>query len=774
MADTNNTGVQELALAEWQQYLGEIREQPPWRREADVIADYYDGNQLDSETLRAMEELGMAPIIENLMAPAIDSVLGMEAKNRRDWRVTGQGNGQPPDVAEGMNQKINEAEREAKADRACSDAFASQAKVGLGCVGVGLNHDPFKYPHQVEAVHRNEVFWDWKAKPDLSDARYFIRQRWHDLDVLQLAFPDKADLIQHSGTGWATTDLELLMDGGQSTGLAREYSTEQQFGSGLTGNGYTMLEMEWRELYRKRLCLSEVWYRRWVRGKVLKSPDGRVVEYDPKNPLHVAAVQSGMLRPQDALYSKVRLSWWIGPHKLADIPNPYKHGKIPYVLFFGKREDLTGIPYGLGRPMKPLQDEINARNTKMQWLLVAKRITMTKGVTDPDQARNEASRPDAVHVLDPEKLRNGGMFKVESDFSLEQQQYNALVDKREALKNVAGIYKAFEGNNSNATSGLAINSLVEQSTQTLAEIMDNFTFGRAEVGDMLLSNLIQEIGEQEVEVEVKRDFAQAKTVVINQRAVDEAGNEVLNNDLQRARLKVALTDVPSTQSYRQQRLMMLTEITKSLPPNLQALVIDFVIASTDIPERDAIVERLRKALNLGGDQPPRTPEEAAAQQQAKEQAAAADALQQRVADLEIREREAKVEKMLAEVEKLLRDARNPVQREVALINADSAANAAAVSHAAAESQAITAAALQHLAEERAEEETAEQSGATQPSSSAPAPQQGGGLPMPSGQDEEAAEQVDNAQEEADEQTVAPAVPTGAMPAQNVLQPERGS
>ncbi len=700
--------VKELTLAEWQQILSEIREQPAWRRDADVIADYYDGNQLDSETLRAMEDLGMAPIIENLMAPAIDSVLGMEAKNRLDWRVTSAGYNQPAEVAEAMNEKINEAEREAKADKACSDAFASQAKVGLGCVSVGINHDPFKYPHQAEAVHRNEVFWDWKGKTDLSDARYFVRQRWHDLDVLELAFREKAELIRAAGTGWATTELDMMMDGGQSTGLGRDYANEQN--SGYSNSGYTMMEMEWREIIRKRLCLSEVWYRRWVRGPVLKAPDGRVVEYDEAKPLHVQAVKHGLLKPFDALYSKVRLAWWIGPHKLVDIPNPYRHGKIPYVLFWGKREDLTGIPYGLGRPMKSLQDEINARNTKMQWLLAAKRVIMTKGIADVNETRNEAGRADAVHVLDPVKIREGGEFRIESDFMLNEQQYKVLIDKRDALKNVAGVYKAFEGQNSNVTSGVGISSLVEQSSQTLAEITDNFRFARAEVGDMLLSNLIQEIGDKEITVEVKREFEQQKVITLNQRGNDGT----LTNDIQRTLLKVVLNDVPSTQSYKQQRLMMLTEITKSLPPEIQALVLDFVFASTDIPERDVIVERLRKHYNIGGDQPPKTPEEAAAQEQTMKLAEQQAALQDRMLQLEIKEREAKVEKMLAEVEEKLakieqirRDIQRPVAVETAEINAQNRIDLAAMNHGADTEKFLNAAAMDNLNSERADKKPVE-------------------------------------------------------------------
>lgn len=687
MAEQDNT-VKELTLSEWQNILGEIREQPAWRRDADIEADYYDGNQLDSDTLRAMEELGMAPIIENLTAPAIDSVLGMEAKNRLDWRVTSQGSDKYAEVAEAINIKLNEAERESKADRACADAYAAQCKVGAGWVSVGAEHDPFKYPHKAEYVHRNEVFWDWMSRePDLSDARYLVRQRWHDSDVLQVAFHEQAELIRNVGNGWATANMDMLMDdGGRSTGLARGFSEER---------AWTLMEHEWRETYRRRLCLSEVWYRRWVRVKVLRAPDGRVVEFDPDNLDHQVAVQSGRVQLQNAMTSRVRLSWWIGPHKLADIESPYQHGRIPYVPFFGKREDLTGVPYGLIRPMKSLQDEINARNTKMQWLLVAKRVTMTKGVADVNVTRNEASRPDAVHVLDPVKMREGGLFKVDSDFQLNAQQYTALVDKREALKNVAGIYKAFEGQFGNATSGRAIDSLVDQSTQTLAEINDNFRFARSAVGDLLLANVIQEIGVQEIEVEIKGELgAKPKVIALNQPAVDETGRKFRTNDLLRARLKVALSDVPSTASYRKQRFMLLSELTKSLPPQLQGVMLPYIIAASDEPEREAIVADIRKAM--GQPVEPKTEEEAKAMEDAA-------AMQNRVAELDLREREAKVEKMLAEIEKILSEARNPASVRAAEIAADNRLDLAAMNHGAAAERDLNRAAVSQLTDERRRE-----------------------------------------------------------------------
>jgi hypothetical protein len=41
------------------------------------------------------------------------------------------------------------------------------------------------------------------------------------------------------------------------------------------------------------------------------------------------------------------------------------------------------------------------------------------------------------------------------------------------------------------------------------------------------------------------------------------------------------------------------EMTKGLPPQLQAAVLDLVIQASDLPNKDEFVERIQKALGLG-------------------------------------------------------------------------------------------------------------------------------------------------------------------------------
>lgn len=632
----------ELSLLEYQDIMLEVFNQPAWRKESDKAAEYYDGNQYDAETLVALAEIGMAPQIENLCAPTIDSITGLEAKTRKDWKVSAQSIGEYEEVAEALSQRLYDAERETMADKANSEAFKATTITGISWLTVGRNSDPFKYPYRYEYVHRNEVYYDMKSKkPDFSDGLWLIRSKWYDLSALQNAFPEHKELLELSCNNWANESIYL--DGGKlQESLARSFDQERSF---------RIDEQEWRDTQRKRLRANEVWYRRYVRGHVIKMPNGAVEEYDPDNRLHQQAVYAGF-SVTEAAYTKVRVSIWVGAHKLIDAPNPYKHGDIPYVRMVGKLEDLTNIPYGMMRTMIPMQDEINARNTKQIWLLAAKRVTMTEGVTvdDPEIVRQEAGRADAMHILDVAKVREGGMFKVESDFALNQQQYQALVDKRNALKNVAGVYAAFEGSNKGA-SGVALHAATEQSSQTLATIYDNYEFARARAGNMLLSLIIEDIGDQESEVMVQYDYKQNKRVVLNERKEDGT----MTNAVNMARAKVGLSDVPSTSTYKAQTLQYLTQMANGLPPQLQGVLVKFMIRLTDIGAADK-QELLDAISKINGEQvQPKTPEEAQALQAQVQAAQQQQQMAMRDAEATLALKEAQAAKMKAEAEKVMRE-----------------------------------------------------------------------------------------------------------------------
>ncbi len=626
-----------LPRAQVEMFLREIKHQPHWRREADRCADYYDGNQLSPETVEKLQDRGQPPLVTNIIKPTVDTVLGMEAKSRSDWRVRPEDDDECSDeLAEALSVKLKHAEIESRADRAVSDAYAAQLKAGLGWVEVSREHDPFKCQYRVRYVHRREIFWDWRAEqPDLSDARYLIRRRWLELEHAIALMPQYASLFRMTTGGWAGFDPLLEQD----SRLVQSWEIERDT---------RIAAVDWRDIQRLRICLYEIWYRKWVRGYVMTFPNGMTMEADFNNPRHNEAIVSGIAKVQQATFQKVRLAWYTGPHFLYDVPSPYKHGMFPYIPFFGYREDLTNVPYGLIRSMISPQDEVNARKSKMLWSLNSRRVFAdADAVLDHQKAQEEVARPDAYIVLNNNRKPNS-QFRVEPGGDLATQQFQVMQEAKEEIAQASGIHKSMMGQQSNAASGLAINSLIEQGMNTLAEINDNFRYARRLVGEMLFELVKQNLLQQNGAKVTIGEGQQKKVIVLNQTVMDpETGQPTVINDVAKVKAKIVLDDVPSTPTYRMQQLQMLSEVTKSLPPELQAAVADFVIEATDFPKRHEVADRIRGVIGIQS--PEQQQQQAAVQQQMQQKQAA---LAEDAAMAKIEETRAKTQKLLADAQEM--------------------------------------------------------------------------------------------------------------------------
>lgn len=638
-------GAAPLTLDEYKEYLDEIEQQPVWRAAADKEADYADGNQLDTELLRAQAERGIPPAIEDMIGPALLSIQGYEAKTRTDWRVTPNGQPGGQDVADALNFKLNEAERNSKADKACSNAFRPQIGVGLGWVEVARESNPFKYPYRCNAVHRNEIHWDFAAQEDdLSDARYLLRRRWMHPSRAARSFPKQKAVIlevgKHGSNWWAQFDVSAL-DGGDSTGLRNAWHE--------SARSWSVSEDRWYNALNKEVCIGELWYRRWVEVGVITTPDGRVVEYDESNPAHNYALATGLTKYTKAVVARVRRSYWMGPHLLHDSESPYSHTHFPYVPFWGFREDSTRVPYGYVRGAIYQQDSLNSGTATLRWGMGAVRTERTKGavaMTDA-QFRKQVARRDADIVLDAQHMaQSGARFEVKRDYELTQQHFAMLDSARAAIDRISP--SAFAGRDGTATSGLQEQTQVEQANQTLGAMMDNFRAGRTQVGEMLLSMLIEDMGSQEQVVVIEGDaVTQDRSVVINKPEVDpDTGYSYLSNDLQRTRLLVGLEDVPSSATYRGQQLNALSELGKSLPDQYKAAITPYIVSLTDVPFKKDLIESLRAVSQQ------ETPEQA----EERTKKAVDDALVKAGNELKGRELDLKEARNDAEIKKIMAQA----------------------------------------------------------------------------------------------------------------------
>ncbi|HIF9075569.1 TPA: portal protein [Photobacterium damselae] len=619
--------------------MSDIDAQPDWRTAANMACAYYDNDQLPPNVVETLKKRNQPITVHNLIAPAIDGVLGMEAKTRTDLLVQSDDpDDETDELAEAINAEFADVCRLSRLDKARSDAYASQLKAGVGFIEVYRNPDAFAVKYKIKHVLRDEVFWDWlSTEPDWSDARWVMRRRWIDVDELKTLMPSKADIIEQAANGWQHfVDVDHIE--GMASHLVNAYHEYQS---------WSREESEWLCRNRKRIRLQIIYYRQIERKPVLELSDGRVVEYQADNPVHAVAVATKRVGIKMAQVSHLIESWYAGPHHLGERACQAPQGMFPIVPFWGYRKDSSGEPYGLITRAIPAQNEVNFRRIKLTWLLQAKRVLMDEDATNMSQARimEEVERADGLIKLNPHRRNQKTMsevFEVQQDFTVASQQFTVMQESMKLIQDTLGVYSAFLGQDGGQKSGVAIANLVEQGATTLAEINDNYRFGCLLVGELILGYLIEDLQQRKnYRVATHReDKSKRRTVVLN-----ETTSEGMNNEVSRLRSHIALAPIQQTTAYKSQLAERMMQLTAQLPPEVQAAVIDLVLDLSDIPNKAEFMARVRSALGVEKTPESMTPEE----QQAAELKAQQQQEQQA---LIMRELAAKVEKLEAEGQRI--------------------------------------------------------------------------------------------------------------------------
>lgn len=593
--------------------MGDIDGQPDWRTDANRCCAYYDGDQIPPQVAAVLEERGQPVECQNLIAPAIDSVLGTEAKTRSDLRVEANyENDDMEKLAEALNAEFYTVCQEMRIDRVRSDAYAGQIKAGLSWVEVRRNPDVTGPRYIAEQINRNEVDWDWLSKkPDLRDARWVRRRRWIDLDEAVMLFPQRAETLKNAVGTWDTFDDIERIDG-DDVDLRSGWEERQT---------WSRNEAEYLSTSRDRIMLYVIYYRVYERIPMLALPTGKMVEYDKNNVAHAVAVASGRVKVEMRLVSFIRESWWAGPYHLGDRPCTAPQGVFPLVPFWGFRKDQSGIPYGLVSRMISAQNSYNFRHLKVTWLLQASQVIMDSDATNmtAEQVRKEANRPDGVFILNADrknKTKAADALQINRDSSVSAQQIQVMEYDRQNIQDCAGIYSSYMGQDSSGVvSGIAVSNLVEQSSTTLAEINDNYTMACNALGELVLNYLLEDLKQMTNYTIVvnRKDKRRRKVVTINTPGDDGK----ITNDISRLDARIVLAPIDSTPAYRAQLADRLIGIIQKLPPQAQSAVIDLVLELVEIPNKDEFIDRVSRALGTQDPQYMTDEEKQASQQQAK-------------------------------------------------------------------------------------------------------------------------------------------------------------
>ncbi|MGV8823026.1 MAG: portal protein [Methylibium petroleiphilum] len=604
-----------FALSALEDLVNDCQGQPEWRERSDKACAYYDmGKQLSARREQQIRmDMGIEPRQTNLVHGVINGVLGQEAKARSDVRIEADDE-ESADVADVLSKAMKEAQREANTDMAISNGYASQVKAGIGWVEVSRANDPLDYPYRVADVHRNEIWYDWRARNlGLDDARWLVRKRWEDLDESKALMPEFADILEQSVNGW---DMLSLPDDQQSL-LYRSYSNERTT---------RISRDEWADSTRRRIKFFEVWYRVPAEVVVIHLSPTRRVVYDENSRVHQMALASGKVKVSRAITRQVRMALFAGPHRLIDVGTTRRF--FPYIPFFAFRDDEDRSPYGLIEGMISPQDEYNERRQMINWMLKARQVYIDSDALDTEyntveDVAGSAMRPDMVAVLNPHR-KNANGFVIKNDLTLQKEQVDVMQDSKALIQEVPRIYSTQLGSApAGVTSGIANSLLIEQGAVAMGELNDNYRYGRKRVHEALLDLICED--HLEADMEVTLGAGQNRRVVVL-NTWDPKTEQPLNH-VKDAPIKVGLSDVPTSPAFRMQEQQQIATMIQALGQNPQAMAIlaPAYLEGSSLSNRQGMADDLRRVMGVpvAGDRQAQEQQQAALQEQQAQQAALA-------------------------------------------------------------------------------------------------------------------------------------------------------
>lgn len=614
-------------------YQRELDRQAENRAEMATDQDYFDSIQWSEEDARTLKARGQMPIVYNVISTAVNWVTGTEKRGRTDFRVLPR----RKDASKPAERKTQLLKYLSDVNRSPfhrSRAFEDAARVGLGWLECGVQDDDDGEPVYVRYESWRNMLWDSSStEMDLSDARYVMRSKWVDADVALTWFSGRAAAIREAlveADAWGVGRDDHGDDAMDSQEMAAE------------GTGAVRDEFHF---HRGRIRLIEVWFRRPIRAKRLRGGDFNGDVYDQSFEPHAEAVASGQSIVVEKQMMRVHCAVMTAKALLYLSDSPYRHNSFPFTPIWAFRRGRDGMPYGLIRGLRGMQDDINKRASKYLFILSSNKVVMEEGaVDDLDAFLEEYNRPDGVAVVKTGKL---GAILTGLDRELGAGHMELMSRSIAMIQQVSGVTDENMGRSTNATSGRAIQARQSQGSMATAGLFDNLRLAVQIHGEKELS-LVEQYFSEEKSFRITSMRGSPEYIVIN--------DGMPENDIIRTKADFVISEDDWRASIRQAQTEELFGLMQQLAPVSPVVVLgmlDLVVEGMDIPSREELVRRIRQATGMRDpDAEEPTPEEIQQQQQK----AQAEALQREAALADVVGKKADAELKIAQAKKTAADA----------------------------------------------------------------------------------------------------------------------
>ncbi len=607
----------------------ELDRQGQNRHEMAVDADFYDNIQWSEEDARTLRERGQEPIVYNVISSTINWVIGSEKRGRSDFRVLPRRKDDGK-AAERKTELLKYLSDVNRSPYHKSRAFEDAVKVGIGWLECGVQDDDDGEPVYDRYESWRNMLWDSACtEKDLSDCRYVIRSKWVDLDIALAMFPDRRGVIEADAVD--SDQIVLDDDHGDEAADAGE---RLEFTTETSVNRHR----------RRRVRLIEVWFRKPVVRERMRGGDFAGEVFDPHSAGHAAALEAGQSVLSERTMMRMHVAIATVGGLLYVSESPYRHNRFPFTPVWCFRRDRDGLPYGMIRGMRGMQDDINKRASKALAILSSNKVVMDEGaVDDLDEFAEEVSRPNAILVK-----KAGKELVLSADRELAPAHLELMSRSIQMIQSQSGVTDELMGRTTNAKSGIAIQARQEQGSLATAGVFDNLRFANQVHGEKSLS-LVEQYFTEVKQFRITNARGTPTYITIN--------DGLPENDITRTKADFIISEQDWRATVRAAQVDQLLEMFDKLAPGapqLALVMMDLIVESMDVPFRDELVARIRKATGMSDpDAEEPSPEQVAAAQAQAEQAAMQKALMQ----AQIAEKQASAEQKSAAAAKTQADAR---------------------------------------------------------------------------------------------------------------------
>lgn len=463
---------------------------------------YYHGAQWTAEQLTVLRKRKQPVSTRNRIGRKIDGVVGLIERLRQDPKAYAR----TPKHEEGaeLATAVLRYVLDEQEWKAKSPEVARDGAIdGIGGIEIELTEgDNGDREVGFEVVEPDSFFYDPRSyRGDFSDARYMGLGKWLDMDTAKEMFPDKADQIDAAS--------------GNDSDMSSNPDRESKW---FTFDGT-----------KKLIRVVDIWYKhggKWC----FTIFTGSVV----------------LLEGESYLFDE-------------------KNKTICKYVMFSCNVDHDGDRYGFVRNMKSVQDSLNFKTSKMNYILASNRITVSNGaVQDIEKARRERARVDGVVVV------NGNVNEVykEDDRSFDFAGLDKLLQEDKGEIDNFGPNQALIGDIQNQ-SGRAIQLLQQAGMAELGPYILGYKGWKLRVYRALFG-AVQRNWTGERWVRVTDDEKLAQFIQINGTAIDPmTGFPVMVNALGSLDVDIIMDEGSDTINAAQDVYETLSNVLPTIGPMLK-------------------------------------------------------------------------------------------------------------------------------------------------------------------------------------------------------------